>query len=60
MMSPAKLLRPGVRLTLAAVSRDRVIGEDLKNAQTAAVLLRNQGYEVTLAYWSDLDEGVVG
>ena len=52
MLRPTRLLRPAVHVTLAAVSRERVIGEDLENARTAAVRLRNRGYEVTLAYWN--------
>lgn len=56
MIRPARLLRPAVHLTLAAVSRDRVIGADLENARATAVLLRNRGFEVALAYWNEDDE----
>lgn len=45
-------LEPAVRLTIAAVSRGRWIGEDLKDASAVAAHLRERGYDVTLAYWN--------
>jgi proline dehydrogenase len=53
---PRRLARPFVHRTIVAVSRDRVIGADLKHARAAAGSLRDRGYEVTLAYWNQLDE----
>jgi proline dehydrogenase len=51
-----RLARPCVEQMVLAVSRDRVIGDDLRNARTVAAFLRMRGYEVTLAYWNRDDE----
>ncbi|MBN1631672.1 MAG: hypothetical protein JW990_18105 [Thermoleophilia bacterium] len=46
-----RVLKPAVRSALAAASRGRWAGEDLKDAAAVAALLRERGYDITLGYW---------
>jgi proline dehydrogenase len=56
-MTRAKdMARPMVQRLVAAVSRDRVVGERLPDALEAARALRRGGYRVALAYWNRTGE----
>lgn len=51
-----KIGRPVVHEMVRAVSRDRVIGDNVANARTVGTFLHKRGYEVTLAYWNRDDD----
>ena len=52
-MRPGRLLRPAVQATIAVVSLDRVIGDDLTKVGATGAGLRRLGYEVTPGYWNE-------
>lgn len=51
-----KIGRPVVHEMVRAVSRDRVIGDNVANAGTVGTFLHARGYEVTFAYWNRDDD----
>lgn len=51
-----RIVRPGVERMVRVVSRDRVIGDDVRTARTVGTFLHARGYEVTLGYWNRDDD----
>ncbi len=51
-----RAVRPAAYGLIAALSRDRLAGEQLPDALGTASMLRRGGYEIALAYWNRADE----